>query len=374
MSVDDTRTPLLSTKHSASPYGAVSDQPDLVQQTSRSVVRRGPTRVNVRPEDDEYEEEQSLLTTSDATATSQYLKEALEEKESCSTCNCNIQRIDCHTKSPFKLESIKKAKQIGRKVITKTVLRNLFHKAIVREVFIYLSVVSLLVSTSFSFVSIVQDTSEIRNENGTQNASNKESLKILKMFDCISFGVAVLGLLFTNFDLSLYLRHHGCRVLKRNCKFQELVQPGDEEKAECFNDSCACEGTCGKGCTTVMDIARIVVLETIFYPILLLNAFKVIIITTENYSGSKSDLTIHWITAISSCLSVIIFVYIQKTYIFFGIIRSVQTVKTGVNKKCEFIVIFFMYMCALMFLQLLMIIIIVGRFRQEYYTERHYRK
>ena len=137
------------------------------------------------------------------------------------------------------------------------------------------------------------------------------------MFDYISFSVGVLGLLFTFFDLSLYLRHRGCRVLKRTCKCQELVQPGDEEKAECFNDSCACKGTCGKGCTTVMDIVRIVVLETIFYPNLLLNIFKVIIITTENYSVSKSNTTIHWITAISNFLSVIIFVYTKKTYLYF---------------------------------------------------------
>ena len=399
---DDRMMPLLSSKQSTSPYGAVPDQGlrvegslDEVKKSVLSSTHNSPEQlaliqetifpgVNLpmnhqkidQPEDDdEYPDEEEPLLTSDAKEASEYLKEALEEcnssHKSCSTCtcNCNIPHIDCSKKNPFKLESIKKAKRIGIRVITKTVLRNLFHKAIIREVFIYLSVVSLLISTSFSLITIIQDSSETRNENITQKAVKEEDLKILKTFDYIGFGVGVLGLLFATFDLSLYLRHRGCRVLKRTCKCQELVQPGDEEKAECFNDSCACEGTCGKGCTTVMDIVRIVVLETIFYPNLLLNAFKVIIITTESDSGLKSILTIHWITAISNFVSVIIFVYIKKTYIFFGVIRSVRKVKTGINKKCRgmmFIITFFMYMCALMFLHFLMIIIIVGRFYYEY--------
>ena len=202
------------------------------------------------------------------------------------------------------------------------------------------------------------------------NEATKENLKILKTFDYISFSVSVLGLLFSILDLALYLRHRGCRVLKRTCTCQELVQPGDEENAECFNDGCAyCEGTCGKGCTAFMDIVRIIVLETIFYPNLLLNIFKVIVVLSEHDSDFKSISTIHWFTAISNFGSVIIFVYIKKLYIFFGIIRSIHKIQPKVNKNCQgitFIVTFFMYMCALMFLQFLMIVAITGRFHHEY--------
>ena len=405
---NDTTMPLLSSKQSPSPYGAVPDQglrvegaldevkesvlysthngpeqqdnEDIIQKTTQSSpgvnLPMGHEKIDQPEDDDEYPDEEEPLLTRDAKEASQYLKEALEEcstsnKETC-TCNCNIphiESIDCCRKSPFKLESIKKAKKIGIKVIMKTVLRNLFHKAIYREVFIYLSVVSLLLSTSISVVKIVQDSSGTRNESITQNEIKEENFKILKTFDYISFGVNVLGLIFVTCDLSLHLRHRGCRVLKRTCKCQELVQPGDEEKAECFNDSCACKGTCGKGCTTVMDIVRIVVLETIFYPNLLLNIFKVIVMTTKNDSVSESDSMIYWITAILNFLSVIIFVYIKKTYIFFRVICSIRKVKTRVNKKFRemtFIINFFMYKCALMFLQLLMIIIIVSRFHYEY--------
>uniref|UniRef100_A0A1X7TUU6 Uncharacterized protein n=1 Tax=Amphimedon queenslandica TaxID=400682 RepID=A0A1X7TUU6_AMPQE len=408
---DDTTMPLLSTKHSTSPYGAVSDQglrvegsPDEVKESVLSPTHNSPEQqdliqkttqsspgVNLpmdheeldQPEDDdEYLHEEEPLLTRDAKETLEYLKEALEEcstsnKESCSicTCKCNSPHIKsfdfCH-KSPFKLDSIKKAKKIGIKVIMKSVLSNLFHKAIYREVFIYLSVVSLLLSTSFSVITIVQDSNRTRNESITQNEIKKENLKILKTFDYISFGVSVLGLIFVTFDLLLYLRHRGCRVLKRTSKCQELVQPEDEDKAECFNDSCACEGTCGKGCTTVMDIVRIVVLETIFYPNLLLNIFKVIVMMTKNDFVSESDSTIYWITASLNFLSVLIFVYFKKTYIFFRVIRSIRKVKTGVSKKYRgmmFIINFFMYMCALMFLQFLMIIIIVGKFCHEYKQE-----
>uniref|UniRef100_A0A1X7TXG2 Uncharacterized protein n=1 Tax=Amphimedon queenslandica TaxID=400682 RepID=A0A1X7TXG2_AMPQE len=167
----------------------------------------------------------------------------------------------------------------------------------------------------------------------------------------------------------LYLRHRGCRVLKRTCKCQELVQPGDEEKAQCFNDSCACEGTCGKGCTTVMDIVRIVVLETIFYPNLLLKLFQVIAILVDNNNDFNSIHPFDWFMASLNFCSVIIFVYLKRVYIFFGVVRSIRKLKTRVNKEGEgvmFIITFFMYMCALMFLQFLMIIIIVGRFHHEY--------
>uniref|UniRef100_A0A1X7TWM7 Uncharacterized protein n=1 Tax=Amphimedon queenslandica TaxID=400682 RepID=A0A1X7TWM7_AMPQE len=296
----------------------------------------------------------------------EYLSEAFEEFSSkqgsestkyARTCNSK-----CCKNDPFKLESIKKAKKIGIKIILKSVFRNLFHKAIVREIFIYLSIVVLLVSTSFSLVSIVHDTQKT-------NATQAEKKKILKVFDYVSFGVSVLGSLFSLLDIALYLRHRGCRVLKRTCKCQELVQPGDEEKAECFNDSCACEGTCSKGCTTVMDIVRIVVLETIFYPNLLLKLFQVIVILADNNYDFNSIHPFDWFMASLNFCSVIIFVYLKRVYIFFGVIRSIRKLKTRVNKKCEgvmFIITFFMYMCALMFLQLLMIIIIVGRFYYDY--------
>uniref|UniRef100_A0A1X7TWX2 Uncharacterized protein n=1 Tax=Amphimedon queenslandica TaxID=400682 RepID=A0A1X7TWX2_AMPQE len=217
----------------------------------------------------------------------------------------------------------------------------------------------LLVSTSFSLVLIVHDTH-----------AKKE--KILKIFDYVSFGVSVLGFLFSLLDFALYLRHRGCRVLKRTFKHQELVQPGDEENAECFNDSCACEGTCGKGCTTVMDIVRIVVLETIFYPNLLLKLFQVIVVLAKNNNDFNKIHPFDWFMASLNICSIIMFVYLKRVYIFFGVIRSIRKLKTGVNKKCEgvmFIVIFFMYMCALMFLQFLMIIIIVGKFYYEYTEE-----
>ena len=296
----------------------------------------------------------------------EYLSEAFEEFSSKQENESTEHTLTCNSKccknDPLKLKSIKKAKKIGTKIILKSVFRNLFHKAIIREIFIYLSIVVLLVSTSFSLVSILHDTKKT-------NQTHAEKKNILKIFDYVSFGVSVLGTLFSLLDFALYLRHHGCRVLKRTCKCQELVQPGDEEKAECFSDSCACEGTYGKGCTTVMDIVRIVVLETIFYPNLLLKLFQVIVILADNNNDFNSINPFDWFMVSLNFFSIIIFVYLKRAYIFFGVVRSIRKLKTGVNKKCEgvsFIVTFFMYMCALMFLQFLMIVIIVGRFYYDY--------
>ena len=307
----------------------------------------------------------------------EYLCEAFEEvsstQESESTEDTPTCNLKCCKDDPFKLESIKKAKQIGIKIILKRVFRNLFHKAIIREIFIYLSIVILLVSTSFSLVTIVQDSEDTTGsftDNIPKETDKAQKQQILKTFDYISFGVSAFGSLFSILDFLLYVRHRGCRVLKRTCTCQELVQPGDEENAECFNDGCAyCEGTCGKGCTAFMDIVRIVVLETIFYPNLLLKLFQVIVILVDNNNDFNSIHPFNWFMASLNLGSVIIFVYLKRAYIFFGVIRSIRKLKTGVNKECEgimFIVTFFMYMCALMLLHFLMIIIIVARFQYEY--------
>ena len=304
----------------------------------------------------------------------EYLSEAFEEVSSTEESESTGHTCTCYSKccknDPFKVESIKKAKQIGIKIILKRVFRNLFHKAIIREIFIYLSIVILLVSTSFSLVSIVHD-SEDTTGSFTDNITDKaQKQQILKTFDYISFGVSVFGSLFSILDFLLYVRHRGCRVLIRTCKCQELVQPGDEENAESFNDGCAyCEGTCGKGCTAFMDIVRIIVLETIFYPNLLLKLFQVIVVLVDNNNDFNSIHPFDWFMASLNFGSIIIFVYLKRAYIFFGVIRSIRKLKTGVHKKYKgisFIVTFFMYMCALMFLQFLMIIIIVVRFHHEY--------
>ena len=311
----------------------------------------------------------------------EYLSEAFEEvsstQESESTEDTRTCNSKCCKDDPFKFESIKKAKQIGIKIILKNVLRKLFDSKackdiIIREIFIYLSIVILLVSTSFSLVSIIhdiEDTTADKIPNKT-NKQHAEKQQILKTFDYISFGISVFGSLFPILDFLLYVRHRGCRVLKRTCTCQELVQPGDEENAECFNDGCAyCEGTCGKGCTAFMDIVRIVVLETIFFPNLLLKLFKMIVILVDNNNDFNSIHPFDWFMASLNFVSIILFVYLQRAYIFFGVVRSIRKLKTRVNKKCQgimFIVTFFMYMCALMLLQFLMIIIIVVRFHHEY--------
>ena len=196
-------------------------------------------------------------------------------------------------------------------------------------------------------------------------------LQIEKNLDYISVGVGVCGLLFFCLDVTLHFRHRDCRAIKRKCKKRELVQRGDEERAEYCNDSCACEGTCGKGCVAFMDITRIIVLETIFYPKVLLHAFGFIVHLVGNQYNLKMLSPFEWFSAVV-CLCSLLFVYIKRLYILVGVVFSIRKVQSGERnlKGIVFIIIFVCYMCALMVLQFLMIIIICIRFYYEYQDNR----
>ena len=130
---NDTTMPLLSSRHSTSPYGAVSDQglrvegsldevkesvlssthaPEQKDQSSAGVkLPMDHQKIDQPEDDDEYPDEEEPLLTRDDKAASQYLKEALEECSTSNksfssfTCNCDIphiKSIDCCKKNPFK--------------------------------------------------------------------------------------------------------------------------------------------------------------------------------------------------------------------------------------------------------------------------------
>ena len=295
--------------------------------------------------------------------------ELKQKPQSASTCTCfEAHPYNCCSKNPVISESIKKAHALGVIAIKNIILSNLFSKAIYRELFIYLALFFVLVTTCFSAVHLLMPFFEDTASNHTQS---KNKLQIEKNLDYINVSVGVCGLLFFCLDVTLHFRHCDCRAIIRKCKKQELVQRGDEERAEYCNDSCACEGTCGKGCVAFMDITRIIVLETVFYPKALLHAFGFIVHLVRNEYNQEMLTPFEWFSAVV-CLCSLLFIYIKRLYILVGVVFSIRKVQSGERnlKGIVFIIIFVCYMCALMVLQFLMIIIICIRFYYEYQDNR----
>ena len=257
--------------------------------------------------------------------------------------------------------SIRKARQIGVTLLSNTILRNLFHIAVLREIIVYIALISTLVSLGTSAKELY-------------DATQSEERQIGKTLTYISFGVTMFGLPFTILDGIIRFRHRGCRVAKRVWKKEELDQEGDEKNAEYCNDSCACEGICGKSCTVFMDITRILVLETIFYPDLLLQVFQFIMLLVDNNYAPKMIPAMEWFTAVKGLLSILVLDYLHKAYVFGNTIVSIHKFgKKHISKKpsgSHFITLFVLYVYGLMILQILMIIIIGARFHYEYVDNR----
>ena len=97
------------------------------------------------------------------------------------------------------LDTIKKARIIGRNMMISSVSRNLLH-ASVREAIVYLSLVAMLPFFALSIAIYITDDSK---------------LPIEKNLTTIGISFNVVGLLFTCLDVDLYFRHRGCRLIKR---------------------------------------------------------------------------------------------------------------------------------------------------------------
>ena len=273
----------------------------------------------------------------------------------CDSCDCD----DCDCSELPDSEIIRKARLIGLRILTKAISKNLYYIPVVREIFVYVGLIFAIVSLITSSIKL-NDTIE----------SDQRQLEKTLIF--ISFGFSIFGLVFTAIDSFIRFRHHGCRVFKRAYRNQKVVQKDDDDIAECCDDKCPrCEGTCGKSCIIVMDVARIIVLETIFYPDLLVQVFQFILLLVDNNYDPKMIAGSTWFATLKGILSILIFVYAQKGVILIGIIFSIRKVKKQEKWNSGLFIIYFVcYMFGLMILQILMIIIIGERFHNEYTNYR----
>ena len=280
----------------------------------------------------------------------------------CDRCDC----CDCCDWNDivnwFKLPDsaiIRKARLIGLKILTEVILKNLYYIPVIREILVYVGLIITIVSLITSSIKL----------NDTIQSDQRQLEKTLVF---IGFGFSMFGLVFTAIDSFIRFRHHGCRVFKRAYRKEKLAQKDDEDNAECCNDKCPrCEGTCGKSCVIVMDVTRIIVLETIFYPDLLIQVFQFIVLLVDNNYNSKMIAALTWFTTVKGLLTILIFVYAHKGFILIGIIFSIRKVKKEEKWNSGlFIIYFVLYMFGLMILQVSMIVIIGERFRYEYTNYR----
>ena len=277
----------------------------------------------------------------------------------CNCCDCcDLDGCAEYLKLPDS-RIIRKARLIGSRILAAAILRRLYIIPVIREIIVYIGLI-------IAVVSLV--TSSIKLHNTIH--SNQRQLEKTLIF--IGFGFSMFGLVFTAIDSFLRFRHHGCRVFKRAYRNEKVVQENDDEIAELCNDKCPrCEGICGKSCVIVMDVIRIIVLETIFYPDLLVQVFQFIVLLVDNNYDSKMIAALTWFTTLKGLLKNLLFVYAHKGFILIGIIFSIRKVKKEEKWNSGLFIIYFVcYMFGLMILQISMIIIIGERFRYEYTNYR----
>ena len=272
------------------------------------------------------------------------------------SCNCPT-CCSCFDKFPDK-ESIKKARRIGMYTLLKYIFSNLIYP-VTREVIVY----GGLIATLFFFgLNLVQ---------AIIYHSRSDKSQIVKTFKYINLGVSMFGLLFVMLDTTLHFRHNGIRLIKRVKKCKALVQQDDDTTAEYCVKCCADYNKRGfiKTVVSVMDITRIFILETIYYPNLLIKVFEFIILLVDNNYAPKMIGWTDWFTTIVSFLASLLLVYVHRIYVYAKVMFLIRKLINKASSNYQgiiFIVFFVLYMYGLMLLQILMIVIIGSRFHHEY--------
>ena len=287
----------------------------------------------------------------------------IEDKTRKCSCNCTPYSCNCPTccscfdKFPDK-ESIKKARRIGMYTLLKYIASNLIYP-VTREVIVY---GGLIVTSVLFVIALVQ---------AIIYHSRSDKGQIVKTFKYINLGVSMFGLLFVILDTTLHFRHHGCRLIKRAKKCKALVRKDDDTTAEYCDKCCADYKKSGfvKNVVSVMDITRIFILETIYYPNLLIKVFDFIILLVDNNYALKMIGWTDWFTTTVSFLASLLLVYVHRIYVFAKVMFLIRKLINKASSNYQgiiFIAIFVLYMYGLMLLQILMIVIIGSRFHYEY--------
>ena len=241
------------------------------------------------------------------------------------TCDCKGCRggfkKDNVRKSYEEPESLKEARPIGLNFIRERFMKFLA-LSLLGEAFLYFTLILAGVEFIISLVSLFTDHSSDQDD---------------RILQIISFVLSVLGILFSIFDFGLHFRHRGCRIFKRACKGEEQEQEQDEEHKEFCNDSRFCKCFCGYCCVSVLDVIRIFVLETIYYPDLLSTMFDFIDELISNDHNPKQISPLSWLSFVWSMLLIVGTVYCAKIHTLWGLVYTVKKVrikKKDVKESC----------------------------------------
>ena len=271
----------------------------------------------------------------------------------CCNRRCKLSRSDIK-KSFEEPETFKKARPIGLNAI-KDSFMSFLSTSLISELFLCITLFITSVEFLLSIVSL---------------ATNQRSDQNDIILEILSFILSFIGIAFTLLDSSLHFRHRGCRTFKRACHRQELEQEHDEEHKEFCNETCVSksdENSCGKRCVAFLDVTRIFILETIYYPDLLSTMFEFIDELIQSGHNPRAIPAISWLSFIWNMLLIIVTVYLAKIHTLWGLVYSVK--KARAEKKFQgilFILTFALYMLGILILQALMIAVIGGRYHHDH--------
>ena len=250
-------------------------------------------------------------------------------------------------------ESLHKARELGIKgignaisnVFTETPLGATIRDAVVYGWFI------------ISFILFIVDVVHFARE--------KDPTKIQKA----TISITIIGLVFSIFDVGYHLYIRRLKTCKEWKTWYENNKLGQKFENQPEPDSTGCCGNACKcfpnNCTTIVDIIRLIVVELMFYPELILEIFEFIMLKIDNKKLPPEV----WLKNICSFAGQFILVYMTRTFVLVGTVWSIKKVtnkKRLISEGVIFHLSFVVYVICQMIIQIFMIVVIAGRFQHEY--------
>jgi hypothetical protein len=283
----------------------------------------------------------------------------------CQAYSCTFTRVDRYMKDS---DSMRKARALGANLIKDKVTKpNTVNPccAVIKECFLYGGLIALLVLFIIACVDLVRDVTD----------EDKNKKQILISFSIASLVFSFFGLCFYVVDVFIYLRYKGCRLLKylcSGCPDQNSPSEGgccgtldDDSPACCPN---ACKGKCCSSVVAVMDAMRLFVMETIFYPSLILSIFEFIVKFDENDYKFHMISGFEWFKIFFTFICSLLLNYFIRALFFASTLYSLYKARPPKNKRTGmcFQIAFVAYGCGQMVIQMLMIVMIGLRFQKDY--------
>jgi hypothetical protein len=270
-------------------------------------------------------------------------------------------------------ESMRKARALGVNFIKDEILTKLYTAgAIIKECILYGGLIALFVMFIVACVGLGRDL-------------NNRKDQIIISFSIASLVLSFFGLCFKLVDVSIYLRYKGCRLLRgivtKLCKTlcsvrQKALKESCcscccDEKFDSDSPACCsnpCKGKCCSFTLAVMDAMRIFMMETIFYPSLILSIFEFIVKFDENDYKADMISGFEWFRISLVFFLSLTFNYLQRAYVFASTLYSLYKARPPKNKRTGmcFQIAFVAYGCGQMVIQMLMIVMIGLRFQKDY--------